>query len=170
MPSTAPQGRVRRYWRVTDNSGLGHPSERSLYLALLLLTAEAWWDSRKVIFSIRALALRLNMEPDPNAYEWITDALDRLAFLHVHFLGTTEHPQEGTRCITVGFFLVLSIERTAEDDDTDYTIHWNGEVFRALRSATTTDHNNEPILPMEQLLSGLLTPKDPELTRPVQAR
>jgi hypothetical protein len=166
----APQGHVRRYWRVTGSKGLGRPSERGLYLALLLLTAEAEWESREIAFSLRALALRLNLEPGPRTYAWITDALDRLTCLHVHFQGTTEHPQKDTRAVTVSFFLVSSIARTEEDGEVAYTLNWSAEVFRALRSAMEAIQKNAPALSTEQLLPSHLTLKDPEQTRPGQER
>lgn len=163
-----PDGHVRRSWRVTGSSGLGRSSERGFYLALLLLTAESGWDNSKIKFTARALARHLKMEPGVQAYEWIAAALDRLVHLQVRFQGMTEHSRTGTRCITVYFCLVSSIEKTVQNDEAEYIYTWNSDVLRALRSAVEASHEKTPALSMEQLLSRFLTPKNPEQTRPGQ--
>ena len=166
----SPEGRVRRYWRVVGNNGLGQLSERSIYLALLVMTAEAGWASSDIDFTFRTLALRSAMQPGPKAYEKIADALDRLKNLLVTFQGTTETLGQDAHGITITFYVIASLYKVTSEEEVECTVSWSGELYKALRSAVQECQAASPELSLEQIMSQFLTPCAPEQTRPLEMR
>lgn len=165
------EGRVRRYWRVTGNDELGLPlpSECHIYLALLVMTAEAGWQSEDIDFTFRTLAQRTGMQPGPEADKKIGAALDRLKFLRVHFDGTTVLPRGNQKGITVLFSVISSLYKVESEGEVDCTVSWNERVYRALRSSVREHQATTPEMPSEQFMSHFLSPVALEKTRPAQS-
>ena len=159
-------GRVRRYWQVAGNNGLGQLSERNIYLALLLLTAEAEWQTRSIDFTFRTLALRSGMRPGKTSYKKIADALDRLTSLLVTFQGTIEIGGKDVGGIRITFYVISDLYKVESEGEVDCTVSWNKEAFRALRSAVQEYLATAPEMSMEEIMATFFVPIDPEKTRP----
>jgi hypothetical protein len=78
--------RLPQKWIVRGASGLGLPSEfgERLLMALIALTAEDDFASRKVTFSVGELIRRLDLAKNQRYYELIEQQLDRLMGVTIH--------------------------------------------------------------------------------------
>ena len=72
--------RLQQKWAVRGAAGLGLPSEfgERILMALLSITAESQFTSRKVTFSIAELIRRLDLGKGKRQYKLIEQQLDRL--------------------------------------------------------------------------------------------
>ncbi len=78
--------RLPQKWIVRGASGLGLPSEfgERLLMALIAITAEDDFTSRKVTFSVGELLRRLDLAKNQRYYELIEQQLDRLMGVTIH--------------------------------------------------------------------------------------
>ncbi|HXV96793.1 MAG TPA: replication initiator protein A [Anaerolineae bacterium] len=137
--------RLPQKWIVRGASGLGLPSEfgERLLMALIALTAEDDFASRKVTFSVGELIRRLDLAKNQRYYELIEQQLDRLMGVTIHSENAFwDHAKQKRVTTKRAFHLIEKLWLRFREGETEggnaenvrgYII-WSDEIWRSFKA------------------------------------
>ena len=134
--------RLQQKWAVRGASGLGLPSEfgERILMALLSLTAESQFSSRKVTFSIAELIRRLDLGKGKRQYKLIEQQLDRLVGITIQSENAFwDHEHEERVTTQTAFHLIDSVwlrhregnRKIKASEDANGFIIWGERVWNS---------------------------------------
>jgi hypothetical protein len=137
--------RLPQKWIVRGASGLGLPSEfgERLLMALIAITAEDDFASRKVTFSVGELIRRLDLAKNQRYYELIEQQLDRLMGVTIHSENAFWDHAKQKRVTTKRAFHLIEklwlrfregeVEAGGTENVRGYII-WSDEIWRSFKA------------------------------------